>query len=745
MKKLALFLALCLLVSSLVPAFADNEPVIEEPVVEELAGEQPASEEPVEEEPKEEEPKEEDPVVEEPKTEEPVVEEPVIEEPKEEEPKEEPKEEEPKEEEPKEEEPKGEEPKEEEPKEEEPKEEVAEGEAAEGGEKTAEGGEETAEGGEETAVGGEETAEGGEETVVPEEEQQVEDELSQGAEEELSQGGPEDYEISGGVIKQYNGTSTSITLPLTDKNGNPVTRLSEACFTNNKSIIDVTMPNNIQVDAGAFRNCTALLSVSMHNDITEISAECFEGCTSLQSVSWPEKLQKIGQGAFSGCVNLKGVPSGTNLAEIGDNAFSGCTSITYVDFPASLTTIGQGAFYACTSLREIILPDTITKIGNHAFENCSAATKLRLSSGTTVINNYTFSGCKSVKEIAVPATVTEIGREAFYGCSAATMIRLPQGLTSVGNNAFTGRPSSGIIRWDDCQNNPPVYIGKDALGTSGYLLAPIGSAAHEYAKSHSGIKFISTQVKLFVLRCYHIILGRGGAVDSEDNVDEPGLLYWCKGVVDGSQSGASLVANFMNSTEFENQKNSNTVKVQKLYDAMLDRNGSYSSDEIAYWQKYLDMGMTTDYVVNGFSTSKEFKNLCNKYSMKPGTVTLAKYRDRNYLLTAFVNRLYTKALERDYDVTGLEYWCKRIYTKNISVAGAATEFFLSTEFKNKVGKDINEFLRRCYRTFFDREPDAKGWDYWWARINAGYTYAQVCQGFAGSKEWKNLCARYGFK
>lgn len=741
MKKLALFLALCLLVSSLVPAFADNEPVIEEPVVEELAGEQPASEEPVEEEPKGEEPKEEEPeavepVVEEPKEEEPETVEPVVEEPKEEEPKEEePKEEEPKEEEPKE-EPKDEEPKEEEPKDEEPAEgEAAEGEGAEGEEPKEE------EPKEEEPAEGEATVE---ETVVPEEEQQVEEELSQ-AEEELSQSGVDDYVISGGVIKWYTGSDTSITLPKNDKDGNPVTRLAQACFANNKSILNVTIPNGIELDDGCFRNCTSLLSCSNQNATKKIPAETFEGCTSLQSCSWSEQLEEIGHDAFNGCVALTGVPYSTNVKTIGDNAFAYCTSLTYVEFPDGLQTIGQGAFDDCTSLREIILPNSVTSVGNHAFEDCTSATKLKLSTGMTVINNYTFSNCKKVPEIAVPSSITEIGREAFYGCSSATMIRLPKELVLVGSDAFTGRPASGIIRWDDCQKNPPVKIGSNGLGTSGYLLAPIDSAAHEYAKSHSGIKFISTQVKLFVLRCYHIILGRGGAVDSEDNVDEPGLLYWCKGVVDGSQSGASLVKNFMNSQEFANQKNSNTVKVQKLYDGMLDRNGSYTSDEIAYWQKYLDIGMTTDYIVNGFSTSQEFKNLCNKYGMKPGSITLANYRDRNYLLTAFVNRLYTKALERDYDVTGLEYWCKRIYTKNISVAGAATEFFLSKEFKNKVGSDINEFLRRCYRTFFDREPDAKGWDYWWARINAGYTYAQVCQGFATAKEWKNLCAKYGFK
>ena len=144
---------------------------------------------------------------------------------------------------------------------------------------------------------------------------------------ELSQSAPEDYVVrADGTILEYLGQSTAITLPL-QVGGITVTRLSEAVFANNTLIKSVTMPNNIQVDDGAFRNCTSLLSVSMHNSITYISAECFEGCLSLQSVSWPENLYEIGHDAFSGCISLTGVPSGTNLAVLGDNAFKNCTAM----------------------------------------------------------------------------------------------------------------------------------------------------------------------------------------------------------------------------------------------------------------------------------------------------------------------------------------------------------------------------------------------------------------------------------
>ena len=666
MKKLALFLALCLLVECIgLTALAEEpvaeepiieQPTIEEPVVVEPVAEEPVAEEPVAEEPVVEEPVVEEPVVEEPAAEEPVVEEPVVEEPAAEEPAEE----------------------------------------------------------------------------VPAEEEAVELELESEEDEGLEEAAPEDFVVrADGTIIQYNGDSTSITLPLEVK-GIAVTRLSEAVFANNAVIQNVTMPNNIQVDAGAFRNCTSLTSVSMHNSITTISAECFEGCTRLASVSWPENLVTIEHDAFSGCVSLTGVPSGTNLTTLGDNAFRGCTSLTYADLPNSLTTIGQGAFANCIGLRQIILPNSVTQMGNHAFENCSGATKLTLSTGLSIINNYCFSGCSALSEIVIPANVLEIGREAFFGCSSASIIRLPQTLVQIGNNAFGARNSESVIRWDDCQAAANVYLGTDALGTSGYILAPLGSAGAVYADAHSGVTLITTLVRDFVERCYNVILGRAS--------DEGGLLNWCKRIAKGTDTGATIVKNFFDSTEFINKKLSNDAKVTILYQAMLNREPDAGGK--AYWVNFLNVGCTTDYIINGFCVSNEFKNLCAAYRMKPGSVPLGKYRDKNPLVTAFVHRCYTKALQRTHDEQGLEYWCQMILTKKVTPASVATRFIFSDEALAKKYTD-NMFVEVMYQTYFDRNPDSVGRAYWMNILAAGVKRERVDAGFAASDEYAELLKKFG--
>ena len=551
-------------------------------------------------------------------------------------------------------------------------------------------------------------------------------------EETLNQGAPSDYVVVGGRIVEYNGSATSITLPTVDKDGNPITFLSEAAFSKNTNILNVTVPAGIDLDDGCFRGCTNLLSFSNHNNSNTIPAESFEGCVKLQSCSWSENLTTIEHDAFNGCTALTGVPYSLNLQFIDDNAFTNCTTLTYVDLPNGLLAIGQGAFNGCTALREIILPDSVVTVGNHAFENCSAATRLHLpiNAGFTIVNNYTFSGCSSIVDIAIPANVTEVGREAFYGCTGTSVFRLPQTLTQVGNNAFNGRSEKSWIRWDDCQGTAAVYIGTDGLGTTGYVLAPVNSAAHAYCRSHSGVKFCSTLVRDFVERCYNQILGRGS--------DEAGLLSWCATIVSGT-GGAALVKNFIDSAEFRNRGLSNAQIVEVLYQTMLARASDASA---AGWVNALDIGMTTDRIIWGFTDSDEFKGLCAAYLMSPGSITLTHYRDKNYGVTAYVSRLYQTCLGRAFDVPGLENWCKLILTKASSAEKAAYSFFFSPEFAGK-NTDNTEYVTRLYRTLFGREPDAGGLNTWLGLLAAGKTRQVVLNGFTGSVEYAALLNTFG--
>ena len=78
----------------------------------------------------------------------------------------------------------------------------------------------------------------------------------------------------------------------------------------------------------------------------------------------------------------------------------------------------------------------------------------------------------------------------------------------------------------------------------------------------------------------------------------------------------------------------------------------------------------------------------------------------------------------------------------ISGTEAAYGFFFSKEFKDKNLSD-EEFIKRLYKTFMDRDPDSAGFNDWKGRLANGASREDVFYGFANSTEFGNICASYG--
>ena len=535
-----------------------------------------------------------------------------------------------------------------------------------------------------------------------------------------------------GWIVGFEKNTPTIVFPQSVKGIN-VVGLSQTAFAGDTLIESVTIPANVTLDlsAGAFKNCTNLKSVSIANNTVFIPAECFMGCLKLEALTLPEALDTIGNNAFNGCAALQGLALTTNLVSIGNSAFANCGALKHVVFPASLKSIGVSAFANCSTLQEILIPDGVTQIGGYAFQNCNQATTLHLPTSTTKILNNTFSGCRLVKEIAIPNGVTEIGQEAFSDCVSAMMIRIPGTVKTIGSNAFAGRPANGWMRYDDCPAD--AYLAADALGTAGFLLAPVNGPCHEYAKTHPGIRFCTTLTRNYVERCYNLILNRPS--------EEAGLLGWCTEILNGMPA-AMVVKRFTDSVEFVNRKLTPSEIIEIMYNTMLDR----PSDPIgkADWMTRFDNGMTKDAVINGFSGSQEFLGVCANYMMTPGWIQLTYFRDMNENITAFVARCYTECLQRPWDPIGIEGWCQALITRRVTAAQVAHGFIFSDEF---IAKKFNnaQFLDRLYHTYFDRDGDPAGTAAWLAQLNSGVSREVVNNGFLGSQEWFNLLARFGLK
>lgn len=135
------------------------------------------------------------------------------------------------------------------------------------------------------------------------------------------------YGSSGGVITEYTGNDTSVSIPST-----------------------IGSDTVTAIGSGAFAGNTDIKSVYLPSSVTQIGQEAFADCTSLTSVSLPSSLEHIGIGAFYGCTNLSSVSVPNGTKSIGDEAFADCTSLNTVTIPSSVTSISDDAFYGCDSL-----------------------------------------------------------------------------------------------------------------------------------------------------------------------------------------------------------------------------------------------------------------------------------------------------------------------------------------------------------------------------------------------------------
>ena len=243
--------------------------------------------------------------------------------------------------------------------------------------------------------------------------------------------------------------------------------------------------------------------------------------------------------------------------------------------------------------------------------------------------------------------------------------------------------------------------------------------------------FDEEKVAAFVERLYVNLLGR--ASDPKGKADHIARLKT-------GYSASALVKDFVFCPELKNQKLSNTEFVTRMYKTMLGRNPDSSG--LAKFVKYLDNGCSYGLILQNSCGSPEFTNICQSYGIVRGSYKSPEYRDVNPNLTAYVSRLYTVALGRNYDVKGLNDNTRRYIEGNVSAEELAHACIFSTEFINKNLTD-DEFVECMYRTLLGRNSDSVGKANWLEKMKNGMTREQVFRSCAGSQEFKNLVATFG--
>lgn len=241
---------------------------------------------------------------------------------------------------------------------------------------------------------------------------------------------------------------------------------SRYLFQNCTSLETAVINSSGVLPSYTFDGCTALLRVTLNNEIQQIGTYAFRNCASLHAInqadgvnSLPTQLTVLGYATtsaayvFQNCTSLGNITIPDGVTSIAKYNFSGCTALSSVTLGANVTAIYPRAFENCTSLTSITLPDGLLNLGvsqnitdsHTAAGSGSSSTTITSSNliGTSPSNNGAFFG-SGLTSITIPASVKAIGPDAFNGCVSLTSVTITglvdgtSALLGIGARAFNG-------------------------------------------------------------------------------------------------------------------------------------------------------------------------------------------------------------------------------------------------------------------------------------------------------------------
>lgn len=231
------------------------------------------------------------------------------------------------------------------------------------------------------------------------------------------------------------------------------------------------------------------------------------------------------------------------------------------------------------------------------------ADKTGLKDWTGKLNNGQMVGSVVAHEFIFSAEYKAMKKSDKQFIKDLYMLFMDRKPDSAGNDYWLGEIAKGASRED-------VFAGFANSAEFYGICSNYGITAGYYTSKYKVANV--NNVNLFVDRLYKTTLGRGGDAD--------GQKYWVTGLLEKKYTGAECAANFINSKEFTKKGLSNSKYIDVLYQGIMGR----ASDKAgkSYWLGELNDGkMTRDQVLEGFTKSDEFKNLCATYGITCGSYT----------------------------------------------------------------------------------------------------------------------------
>lgn len=144
------------------------------------------------------------------------------------------------------------------------------------------------------------------------------------------------------------------------------------------------------------------------------------------------------------------------------------------------------------------------------------------------------------------------------------------------------------------------------------------------------------------------------------------------------------------------------------------------------------------FTANSFTIYGVSGSCAQQYAQKKGY----NFVDSGAQIAAFVERLYTVALNRGSDAGGKADWINRLKTGKATAAEVVRGFIMSPEFEKR-GLSNADAVETLYKAMLNRGSDAVGKADWINALENGMSFEAIVAGFANSNEFATLCSSYG--
>ena len=359
-----------------------------------------------------------------------------------------------------------------------------------------------------------------------------------------------------------------------------------------------------------------------------------------------------------------------------------------------------------------------------------------ISAGEATITVTTDDGAKTATcTVSVKGEVSEVSVTGVSLDKAA--VELTEGDTTTLTATVTPDNATNTdVTWSS--TNPSVATvdaeGKVTAVAAGTATITVTTVDEEMtATCVVTVTAKTTEIENFVDRLYTILLNQ--------SVNATKKASLVNSLSAKTTTAAEVVAEFALSDSIA--KISNEEFVSRMYRAVFNRDADDGGR--VTWETLLNNGMSRKIIIQKFTESDEFKNICASCGMTQGKYESDEIRDSNIYVTSFVNNLYLTILWRTPDAAGINNFVGALLN-GASTDGIVKEFILGAECTSKNYKP-EEFIIACFGGILGRTgpnvDEIDGGRLFLDTLNAGTSREEIVDSLLNSEEYKNRLKAIG--